>query len=75
MVISDPNIFLQYDVYVAIAFDIDSRYLPYNPGAGKQGFQNPLMNDSFVVDGMGPLGNTQTERGLTYFEVSLSGHM
>jgi len=42
---------------------------------GLQGFQTPLLNDSFVVEGMGPLGNTQTERGLTYVEVSLSGHM
>ncbi|KAI9059042.1 alpha/beta-hydrolase [Trametes sanguinea] len=42
---------------------------------GKQGFQLPIQNDSFVVDGMGALGTTHTERGLTFFEVALSGHM
>ena len=44
-------------------------------GGGKQGFQTPIKNDSFVVDGMGALGQTHTERGLTYYEVALSGHM
>ncbi|KAF5374390.1 hypothetical protein D9758_004607 [Tetrapyrgos nigripes] len=43
---------------------------------GLQGFQTPIKNDSFVVDEMGvPLGTAHTERGLTYYEVSLSGHM
>ncbi|KAI0773570.1 alpha/beta-hydrolase [Fomes fomentarius] len=42
---------------------------------GLQGFQTPIQNDSFVVDGMGALGHTHTERGLTYYEVALSGHM
>ncbi|KAH9483197.1 putative serine carboxypeptidase [Psilocybe cubensis] len=42
---------------------------------GLQGFQTPIANDSFIVDGVGALGNTHTERGLTYFEVDLSGHM
>jgi len=42
---------------------------------GKQGFQTPILNDSFIVDGVGALGTTHTERGLTYFEVELSGHM
>ncbi|PIL36469.1 hypothetical protein GSI_00158 [Ganoderma sinense ZZ0214-1] len=42
---------------------------------GLQGFQTPIANDSFVVDGMGAMGNVHTERGLTYYEVSLSGHM
>ncbi|KAI0751809.1 alpha/beta-hydrolase [Daedaleopsis nitida] len=42
---------------------------------GQQGFQTPIQTDSFVVDGMGALGQTHTERGLTYFEVALSGHM
>ncbi|KAI0317692.1 Alpha/Beta hydrolase protein [Amylostereum chailletii] len=42
---------------------------------GAQGFQSPLEPDSFIVDGMGALGNMQSERGLTYFEVALSGHM
>ncbi|KAK7691259.1 hypothetical protein QCA50_004652 [Cerrena zonata] len=40
-----------------------------------QGFQTPIKPDSFLVDGVGALGTTHTERGLTYFEVELSGHM
>ena len=44
-------------------------------GNGQQGFQTPIEEDSFIVDGMGALGTTHTERGLTYFEVALSGHM
>ncbi|KAF8812659.1 alpha/beta-hydrolase [Phlegmacium glaucopus] len=42
---------------------------------GMQGFRTPIANDSFIVDGVGALGTTHTERGLTYFEVELSGHM
>lgn len=42
---------------------------------GLQGFQTPIANDSFLVDGVGALGTTHTERGLTYYEVELSGHM
>ncbi|KAK7024450.1 hypothetical protein VNI00_016301 [Paramarasmius palmivorus] len=42
---------------------------------GMQGFQTDLQTDSFVVDGMGALGRTLTERGLTYVEIALSGHM
>lgn len=42
---------------------------------GQQGFQTPIEPDSFIVDGVGALGTTHTERGLTYFEVELSGHM
>ncbi|KAG6873608.1 hypothetical protein C0995_013981 [Termitomyces sp. Mi166 len=42
---------------------------------GQQGFQTPIANDSFIVDGVGALGNTHNERGLTYVEVQLSGHM
>ena len=43
-------------------------------GNGLQGFQKPIKEDSFVVDGMGALGTAHTERGLTYYEVELSGH-
>ncbi|KAI0301888.1 Alpha/Beta hydrolase protein [Multifurca ochricompacta] len=43
--------------------------------AGEQGFQTPIANDSFIVDGVGALGNIHTERGLTYAEISLAGHM
>ncbi|EMD41126.1 hypothetical protein CERSUDRAFT_149813 [Gelatoporia subvermispora B] len=42
---------------------------------GLQGFQTPILNDTFIVDGMGALGNMHQERGLTYVEVDLSGHM
>ncbi|KAL6304126.1 Alpha/Beta hydrolase protein [Sparassis latifolia] len=44
-------------------------------GNGLQGFQTPIANDSFIVDGVGALGTSHTERGLTYYEVELSGHM
>ena len=44
-------------------------------GNGKQGFQTPIARDSFLVDGVGALGTAHTERGLTYIEVELSGHM
>jgi carboxypeptidase D len=43
--------------------------------AGDQGFQSPPANDSFVIDGFGAYGTVQAERGLAYYEVSLSGHM
>ncbi|KAH9045770.1 alpha/beta-hydrolase [Lactarius pseudohatsudake] len=43
--------------------------------AGMQGFQKPPVDDSFIVDGVGALGNMQSERGLTYVEISLAGHM
>ncbi|CAK5262124.1 unnamed protein product [Mycena citricolor] len=42
---------------------------------GMQGFQTPTANDSLVVDNVGPLGTAHTERGFTYIEVELSGHM
>ncbi|TFK89211.1 alpha/beta-hydrolase [Polyporus arcularius HHB13444] len=42
---------------------------------GLQGFQTPIEPDSFIVDGIGALGTMHTERGLTYYEVALSGHM
>ncbi|KAH9856035.1 alpha/beta-hydrolase [Lenzites betulinus] len=42
---------------------------------GQQGFQEPIQPDSLIVDGMGALGTAHSERGLTYFEVALSGHM
>lgn len=43
-------------------------------GGGKQGFQNPIVTDSFLVDGVGAFGTMQSERGLTYIEVVLAGH-
>ncbi|KAF8485110.1 alpha/beta-hydrolase [Russula ochroleuca] len=42
---------------------------------GVQGFQQPITEDSFIVDGIGALGRLQSERGLTYVEIELSGHM
>ena len=44
-------------------------------GNGQQGFQTPIATDSFLVDGIGSLGTAHTERGLTYYEVKLTGHM
>ncbi|CAE6419829.1 unnamed protein product [Rhizoctonia solani] len=43
--------------------------------SGKQGFQTPIKSGSFVIDGFGTLGRMHQERGLTYVEVDLSGHM
>jgi hypothetical protein len=43
--------------------------------AGKQGFQNPIAEDSFLVDGVGAMGTSHLERKLAYVEVALSGHM
>ena len=42
---------------------------------GIQGFQTPIENESFIVDGVGTVGTTHTERDLTYYEIALSGHM
>ena len=44
-------------------------------GGGQQGFHSPIVQDSFIVDGIGALGNKQSERKLTYVEISLVGHM
>jgi carboxypeptidase D len=53
--------------------------------AGQQGFQSPVYQDFMVpaqtayqdttLAGRGVMGSTRTERGLTFVEVSLSGHM
>ena len=40
-----------------------------------QGFQNPIVDDSFVIDNGVALGIVQSERGLTYIEVALAGSM
>ena len=44
-------------------------------GGGMQGFQTPIVRDSFIVDSVGALGSVHSERGLTYVEVELAGHM
>ncbi|CAE6433175.1 unnamed protein product [Rhizoctonia solani] len=42
---------------------------------GKQGFQQPIQSESFIIEGFGVLGSMHQERNLTYVEVDLSGHM
>ncbi|KAF8604918.1 alpha/beta-hydrolase [Ceratobasidium sp. AG-I] len=42
---------------------------------GKQGFQTPIKDESFVIEGFGVLGRMHQERKLTYVEVDLAGHM
>ncbi|KIY43594.1 alpha/beta-hydrolase [Fistulina hepatica ATCC 64428] len=42
---------------------------------GLQGFQTEPQNDSLILEGMGAMGTSHTERGFTYIEVKLSGHM
>ncbi|KAA1470650.1 alpha/beta-hydrolase [Dentipellis sp. KUC8613] len=42
---------------------------------GAQGFQTPIQDESFSVDGMGVYGNMHQERNLTYVEFYFSGHM
>ena len=44
-------------------------------GDGMQGFQTPIIEESLIVDNVGVLGNVHSERGLTYVEVELAGHM
>jgi carboxypeptidase D len=44
-------------------------------GGGRQGFQNPIVPDSFVLDSVGALGTQQIERKLAYVELVLAGHM
>ena len=50
-------------------------YDPSDEGNGLQGFQTPIEDDSFIVDGVGAIGSSHIERGLAYVEVALSGHM
>ncbi|KAH9028743.1 Alpha/Beta hydrolase protein [Lactarius pseudohatsudake] len=42
---------------------------------GKQGFQTAPKPDSFIVDGVGAFGTVQSERGLTFYELAITGHM
>jgi len=42
---------------------------------GLQGFQTPIVPETFSVKNMGVYGNEHTERGLTYVEFYFSGHM
>jgi hypothetical protein len=42
--------------------DYPGRNMTWN---GAQGFQTPIENETFTVDGFGVFGNEHTERGLT----------
>ncbi|KAN0139502.1 Alpha/Beta hydrolase fold [Lactarius tabidus] len=44
-------------------------------GCGEQGFQTAPVPDSFIVDGVGAFGTVQSERGFTFYEVEITGHM
>ena len=48
---------------------------PVFEGGGKQGFQSAPSPDSFIVDEVGAFGTVQSERGLTFYEVAIAGHM
>ncbi|KAF9040776.1 Alpha/Beta hydrolase protein [Panaeolus papilionaceus] len=41
---------------------------------GMQGFRKPIETDSFILDNVGAFGNMHQERGLTYYEIVLTGH-
>ncbi|KAG1741367.1 Alpha/Beta hydrolase protein [Suillus lakei] len=58
--------------FIIIAEGIVIQNMTWN---GLQGFQTAIDNDSFIVDGVGAYGTMHSERGLTYYEVALSGHM
>ena len=47
----------------------------YPKGGGAQGFQKAPSLDSFILDGVGAAGTVQSERGLTLYELPLTGHM
>ncbi|KAH9997012.1 Alpha/Beta hydrolase protein, partial [Russula vinacea] len=42
---------------------------------GAQGFRKAPVPDSFILDGVGAAGTVQSERGLTFYELPLTGHM
>ena len=48
--------------YAAWADEFYQRNMTWN---GKQGFQTPIEDESFIVENMGVFGNAHTERGLT----------
>ena len=73
-VLSTPLLHNQHDLWVSFAlYCIGVWPNECFQGAGMQGFQNPLVEDSFIVDGVGALGQMQSERGLTYIEIPLAG--
>jgi len=43
--------------------------------SGSQGFQKAPIPESFILDGVGAAGTVQSERGLTFYELPLTGHM
>ncbi|CUA67083.1 hypothetical protein RSOLAG22IIIB_07169 [Rhizoctonia solani] len=78
-----PNVIEKSERTVIIHGGLDYRILADGVRAGiqnmtwngKQGFQTPIQNESFVIEGFGILGRAHQERNLTYVEVDLSGHM
>lgn len=42
---------------------------------GAQGFQKAPIPDSFILNSVGAAGTVQSERGLTFYELPLTGHM
>ncbi|KAG1800313.1 Alpha/Beta hydrolase protein [Suillus plorans] len=60
--------------FIIMADGYDFGFDPYLRN-GLQGFQTPIADDSFIIDGVGAYGSMHSERGLTYYEVALSGHM
>ncbi|KAF8755616.1 Alpha beta-hydrolase [Rhizoctonia solani] len=71
-----PNVIEKSERTVVMHGDID--YVLIAEGTrwhGQQGFQRPIANESFIIEGFGILGAMHQERNLTYVEVDLSGHM
>ena len=48
--------------YAVWADELHQRNMTWN---GKQGFQTPIEDESFIVENMGVFGNMHQERGLT----------
>jgi len=40
-----------------------------------QGFRHAPRQGSFILDGVGSFGTVQSERGLTFYELPITGHM
>lgn len=50
-------------------------FFSFSKGGGAQGFQKAPIPDSFILNGVGAAGTVQSERGLTFYELPLTGHM
>jgi hypothetical protein len=53
----------------------DIFFFSFSKGGGAQGFQKAPIPDSFILNGVGAAGTVQSERGLTLYELPLTGHM